>query len=204
MFQDENVDVKEVKVSEFDLLKFKIGAISDRDAPTLYGKTPERTVLDLWNDKTDLSTSSEKEPDDPHIIEMARNLFNQKSSWLHLMPAFCENKSMSFLNAILDAIDIDQDVFARIAILDPREFEALEIDAKIPDRNWIEIQHQYRVTGFKHGFFVATIDGTQVAYAPVGVDECFQSNHTAECIQFWDLVRRGIEPKDRAEMSFHQ
>lgn len=185
-------------MEKFDLLKFMVEGITDRDAPTLYNETPERDLYTLWMDKVDCCDSSE---------DLAGSLTEAGQKLRELLPqlipgqafrmAFAQKKEMPFIRALLDAVSVKEGelLVARLAVLSPEEF-ALVAYGKIPRRYWIELQHQMICLGAEKGKFIATVSGVEAGVVEVDYDLVFASNHIAECIQFWDCVRRAVPPKN--------
>lgn len=187
-----------------ELIRFRASGLTGKDAATLYGLTIGRSLEDMWTDKVGVADTSEDDSNqDDMFILPARMRFEAKISATKsraLRDFFCINKVMPFIRAELNAADIDDKVFAVIVqqsktVHDFTDDASLSVrGGRVPERYWIEIQHGLIASGFNRAFFVSTIDGTQISYVEVPEDPIFQSNHTAECITFWDYVRRSVRP----------
>lgn len=190
----------------FDPLFFKVTGITDRDAPSLYVCGGDRDLYRLWADKVDMEDSSPNADLDLFEMEAFKAFqarINEETP-VELRYCFAQNTSMPFIRAILDGACFsgEKKVIARIVTQDREAFErvsALHLPTRagrVPERNWVELQHQMIVSGLESAYFVSTIDGNQVAAVEVKYDPVFGSNHVAECVLFWDHVRRGVPPKN--------
>lgn len=186
----------------FELMEFRVLGLTDRDAPALYLLDPERTLGQLWTDKVEISDPCIP-PFGSNLFEvpardlMEEELFGKKP--LRLRAAFARHAAIPFLRAEIDGVCFEDSVLVRVVQLPREEHDRvkkaeLPIRDRVPSRNWIEIQHQLIVSGVKKAYFVSTFKGTTINYVVVPADPIFASNHVAECIQFWDYVRRGERP----------
>lgn len=181
----------------FDLLKFQIEGITDRDAPSLYNQAPERDLYTLWMDKADLVDCTHPlTPVESAAVSKAMALYKQVKPELEFRPAIAKKKDMPFIRALLDALAVkDNEVsLVRFVAMDAADLPQVN-EGRIPARNFTEIQHQMLTLGLEKATFVGTVDGSQLAVVDVEADLPWQSNHVAECIQLWDCVRRGVPPK---------
>jgi predicted phage-related endonuclease len=195
--------VKKNEFKQITLAEFRATGIREIEAPILHGfngpypTAPARAKGRLWDEKVGCY------PNDPdHQLDLmttaarevaSLKLFGATDRLKHQLAA---NKMMSFLIAEIDGFDRETKTFVRIVTQDEARHSAVEradlplVGGRVPRPNWIEIQHVFAVTGFKNGYFASTANGTDVTVVKVEPDLAFISNHVAECIQFWDYVRR--------------
>lgn len=188
----------------FNVLDFVNGGITDRDAPTLYGATPGRSLTELYDEKINLGDCGVDINTEDGLLAEVRAIFAGKiaaKAPVVFRHAFLENKAMPYLRAVVDGVDFSIGLVLRIVAHDQELFDRVadhalpERGGKVPERNWIEIQHQLAVTGLEKAYFVSVLNGVDGIHStPVRKDAVFCSNHVAECIQFWDRVRRAEYP----------
>lgn len=192
--------------AEFNPVAFLIEGITDRDAPSLYGENPERDLYALWKDKTDLTDGAFEEvtPANGYIIGKTRAAFagllskNEKYKDVMLRIAFGQSEEMPFIRMAVDGYDSKNKILTRIVLQESEDFlrsqdKAAPIQTRISRRHWVELQHAMIVAKLDSAFFVS-VHHKAFAFTEVKRDDVFCSNHVAECIQFWDHVRRGQIP----------
>lgn len=202
---------------KFSLNNFRVEGIMCRDAPALYDfdkdprprdRSKDRTKTQMWLDKIDLvdTISTDELADGPLVstLAMATNIFGKS-----LAPPVAKfkrfytiNSAMPFLRAEIDAYIAPtkktKGYLARVVRVSTEEFLIVGRQGfprkGISYTNWIELQHQMAVTGMTVSYLVATVDGTSVRAVEIQKDLPFTSNHIAECVLFWDYIRRGAKP----------
>lgn len=205
--------MEEVKTEEtvirFDLNKFRTLGITDKDAPGMYGHNPDRTKTDVWNDKIDcVDTTPDPIPEEEDLfLAGARSLFlDHIGEGFELRRAFLQNASMPFIRAEIDGfvppIEGKGGLIARFVLQDKEAFDRVgrpELptrSGRVSERFWLELQHQMITSGMERAYFVSTFDGSGIQVAEVRRDPVFVSNHIAECVLFWDYIRKGSRPAD--------
>lgn len=197
------------KVIRFDLNQFRTMGLTDKDAPGMYGHNPARTKTDVWNDKIDfVDTTPDPIPEEESLfLAGAKALFLDSIGVVaDLRRAYIQNAAMPFIRAEIDGFAAPFEgkggLIARFVLQDKTSFENVarpELptrSGRVPERFWLELQHQMIASGFERAYFVSTFDGTSVHAAEVKRDPVFVSNHIAECVLFWDHIRKGSRPAD--------
>lgn len=196
----------------FDLLKFRVGGITNLDAPSLYGKVAHRSVGDLWREKTELEDSAELRTSEQDVFTAAMSKVEEQlygEDVGRFRSCFMVNHAMPFLRAELDAAviaytrdgkeSLSKSVFAFVSVV-PLTYFGFSGPVREDSAAYVEFQHVFAVTGFGRGYLVTTVDGSEIKMVEVKRDDVFISNHVAECIQFWDLVRRGVSPTSTKDL----
>lgn len=191
---------------EFDRLNFIVTGIMETDAPSLYAPTNGRDLFALWSDKVELSDSIS--PEDERLTLFANHavrLFEKTELGRRIGPmrlGFAQSKSVPFLRSSVEFGTAQPSFLIRVAAQTKEEHEKVKNEllpvrgGRVPEHLWVEMQHTMVVTGIVAMLFVSTFDGSKIATIPVAHDPVFASNHVAECIVFWDHVRRGVPPKN--------
>lgn len=176
---------------KFNLAEFRLEGITDRDAKVLYGDRAQ--VEELLAMKIDLDGAKALEapvPGDDLFTGPARKILESRFG-CDLRVCFAVNSAMPFIRAEIDAANFEKKILVRINVSGQALPPEMMKDG-IPRLVWIELQHQMLVTGLQSAYYAETSDGTNVATVEIKRDDLFVSNHTAECIQIWDKVRRGV------------
>lgn len=191
-------------------LEWRRDGIGSSDAPVIHGASDWKTPYQLWEEKTStepiedktnfiLEKGNEMEP-------LMRKLFAAQFSIEH---GDCEFSPMNLAMADLPFMRASLDGFAihnktRIGIecklqgKQPHENvenEKLPIrGGRIPDKYWIQMQHQILVGGLDRMYFVSTVDGKSVSTLCILPDVEFQREHIKKCAEFWRLVKKKTPP----------
>lgn len=200
-----------------DWINARMNGIGGSDAAAVIGKSPYKSNLQLWKEKT----GAENAPDisnlpvikygkaaEPHI----RGLFEQYAADLYTVE-YSEfdmhiNDKYPFIFATLDGILTDKK--GRKGVLEIKTTEIRkstdwhEWDDKIPDHYYIQVLHQLIATGFDYAVLTA-----QIRYYTANNDLRFQTRHyhcersehsedigylLNEEKRFWDCVQNGRKP----------
>lgn len=186
--------------TKMNIIDFITEGITDLDAPSLYGKVPGRGLYQLWDEKVSLT-------DTVNILWLQADLFKNKVRELYSLnsngiyyPTHGVNKTMPFIRTYVDGFSRKLKRPIKIVVQAEKYHTAVSNPdlpirgGRVSERNWIEAQHSLAVLNTPSIGLISTLDGTSYNSVVVNRDPVFISNHVAECILFWDYVRRGELP----------
>lgn len=193
--------------------------IGSSDAASIHAASPYMTELELYNDKVGIEKAesnnfikdkgNEYEPKARAQFEADWN--SKRDIKTTFQPIELTHLELSFLKANLDGLSEDRETFIEIKFVGKDIFES-EI---IPKHYWMQIQHQYLVSGAKQAYFVFFImkeekyPSTDNPFATrtvmhlkskfIAKDEMFLKEHVAKCAAFWNRVsmRNPPPPSDK-------
>lgn len=192
------------------VVEFHAQGILDTEVSALYEGGPSVLLRNLWENKT--QNIVKLHPNSP-LIDVALQSFVM--SVLALSPKRINrrlvlNEYTPFIRADVRTLEIDGGgIRCLVRVVhqdkiwhDQLARETIPLRDRVPSIRWWEMQHAMIAAEVDETLFVSFTGGDtrHFNYVSVKPDRVFQSNHVAECIQFWDYVRRGVCPPNAAPM----
>lgn len=175
-------------------LRWRNLGVGASDAPIIMGVSPFKTVLQLYREKMGLEV-----PPPPHpgmlrgirLEPVARAWYEDKMG-IAVTPCCVEHDTITFMRASLDGLSIFGDLLVEIKCPSQSD-HALAVQGTVPYPYWVQMQHQFYVTGLSEGHYVS-FDGTDGVVLPVRVDPDFQILMVEREQAFMDCIELGEEP----------
>lgn len=174
--------------------------IGSSDAPVIMGVSPWTTPAQLWEERV----HGAKREDNAsmkygrEMEEHARRFFEKKMN-VQVFATREEHKSIKWMRATLDGIDIDRKVMVEIKCPSNRK-----LNHKVPDHYYPQLQHQLEVTGLD-GMYYCSFDGTDGVILEVPRDPFYIKSLVQEESKFWNCILELEMPplmnKDFADLS---
>lgn len=177
-------------------LKWRQDGIGSSDAAAVMGFSPYKTAQQIFEDKISpvidepsnfiLQKGNEMEP-------IARRQFSARYNMEHdteetFDPMICEMKELPFFRASLDGISKDGKTLIEIKY-QGKVNHANVAKGEIVKHYWIQMQHQFLVSGAERGFLVSINEVAKgVFYHEVRPDEKYLKEHIARLTDFWAKI----------------
>lgn len=181
-------------------LKWRLKGIGASDAPIIMGKSPWKTIDQLWEEKV---TGIDNYKDNPSMArgreleDTARALFSKLQD-VEVFPKNIIHPEWKFLRASLDGMTIERDLIVEIKCPNKKDHKEA-LDGKAPEKYYPQCQHQLLVTGLpKMYYFSYSPSFKEQEGACVEVladDEYIEDMRTAEK-HFWCAVINKIKPSE--------
>jgi putative phage-type endonuclease len=146
-------DSPEDKQNSKAWLEWRRSGIGASDAPIIMEKSPYKTVLDLWKDKTGVAEEQKMNPAmmRGHLLEdKARKLFEQRAFPGMEFPAKTFDNGL--FRCSMDGWNESEKIGLEIKCPGKEDHDAARC-GKVPDKYFYQIQHQYMVTDAKTIFY---------------------------------------------------
>lgn len=187
-------------------LEWRHKGIGSSDAASVHDiKDAFKTRLELVKEKIQDEPSEEETN---YILEKGNRLepiarrhfdaqyFLEHGVEIKFEPQIFEFDQLNFLRASLDGFATVDNIRIGIEIkyLGKDAFWAIENKSlpvrggRVPEKYWIQMQHQMLVAGLHEMFFVGCIDDKGIHFCEVSPDPEFQKLHIKECSEVWRLV----------------
>lgn len=173
-----------------EMRRTKIGA---SDAPVLVGVSPWKTPFELYEEKMGWKTSPQNDAMKRGLLleEQARDRLG-KIFGFSFKPAVCLHKSIKWIMASLDAVNLEENIIIEIKSPGKKDHQ-LALDGKIPDHYYPQLQHQMLVTDLKSAFYYS-FDGDDGVIVPVKRDDDYIIDLLEKEKKFYDCLLTGIAP----------
>jgi len=147
--------------------------LGSSDAPIIVGVSPYKTPYQLWEEKLDIKnhdSGSDFVKELGHRFEKsARADINLKYE-LDLKPECIIHEKIPWLRASLDAVDPSSRTLAEIKYVGQKKLDLIRQNKAVLLEHYPQIQHQFLVSGFEKGFYVAyTLDDARKNIADVEI-----------------------------------
>lgn len=121
-------------------------------------------------------------------------------------PMNIEFAELNFMRASLDGFAIvgEARVGIEVKYLGKEPFAAIDNEempvrgGRVPEKYWIQMQHQMIVGGLHYMYFVGCIDEEGIHFCKVMPDVDFQKAHIKACAEFWRMVLAKEAPEPTA------
>lgn len=177
--------------------------VGSSDAPVIMKVVPENWHINspykLWEQRV---TGKEVPVTYPmqrgiDMEETARKWFERKMG-VYVFPKAIKHPELNWMTATLDGIDLDGKVCVELKCPKSKEsHHYVEVNKKVPDNYYPQVQHQLEVTGLD-GMFFCSFDGENGVIVEVARDQNYIDNMKKEEAIFWNcLINR--EPPELTE-----
>lgn len=187
---------EEIKIEQGsnEWLKFRMKGVGASDSPVLFDVSPYKTQRDLFYEKmgfTDaLDTQKEFIFSKGHRLEQkARELYLEKLG-IEMIPKVYRYKEI-FL-ASLDGINSSEGIL-EVKYTGKDNIKRAK-EGELPPHHYIQMQHQFYVTGADKGHYVATNDGKDYVSVIVAPNEKYMKDIESKVYEFWEKVLKGEVP----------
>lgn len=137
--------------------EWRSNGIGSSDAPAIMGVCPYRSREDVLADKLGTAAPVKENPAmrlGTKWEPAARAYFALNHGLLDIEPCEIEHKKHSFLRASLDFAHKPEFLFGEIKYMGEKKFEEVLRKQVTPENHWVQIQHQFMVTGFSTCVYV--------------------------------------------------
>ena len=198
--------MKQRQISTKDLsrrewLELRRSGIGGSDVPVLMGKSPYRSICQLWEEKTGKAPVEEKGNEFTYwgtVMEpILRKEFTKRTGlYVRQKHALIFHKKIPYLFADLDGIATDET--GERCIFEAKtasQYKAEQWEhGKVPQEYVLQVQHYLEVMGMRKAYVAALIGGNQFVWRTIYRDEQLVSEILGQEKRFWDYVTAGMEP----------
>jgi|WetSurMetagenome_2_1015567.scaffolds.fasta_scaffold204664_2 putative phage-type endonuclease len=177
--------------------EFRRKHIGARDAMTVMGIDPWKSIYQLWLEKCNLDVvgknfTSRAAQRGIDLEPIALECFNRYIG-CEYKPCIVESYKYPWMSASLDGIHRD----CIVEIKCPNIGDHLKaLSGQVPEKYYPQLQHQLAVTGFEYAYYFS-FDGEDGIYLKVDRDDEYIENLIAKEKEFWECVNNLVEPKDK-------
>ena len=174
--------------------------IGGSDASVIMQRSPFKSVLELWYEKTgkmnNVSDESEAAYWGKKLEAVVREEFTSRTGLhVYIEPYLLQHEEHVFMQANLDGFLYD-------TVYGPCVFEAKTASAYkasdwefgVPEEYYAQLQHYMAVTGYKGAYIAALIGGNKFVWKFVERDESYIKTLVQKEQTFWNLVQAEQEP----------
>lgn len=197
-----------------DWHKWRLNGLGGSDAPVVMGESEHVTPYQLWLQKT---TGVSSDSGNNFVTQLGHKFEPMMRAELDLdfgfsfHPQCVEHSEIKWLRASLDGLNEDNKIFAEIKYVGQQKINDLINEQKIHLPHWIQMQHQFMVTGYSKGIYAAyTLDENhqsikQSHYITVAPDLNYITNILFPKLEeFWKMIQEqkppALEKKDLVEI----
>jgi putative phage-type endonuclease len=185
-------------------MQWRRQGIGASDAPIIFGESPYMTPYQLWNQKVfgyeEGDTGSNFVTELGHRFEPMCRADIELGLGYSMQPGCVEHEEFPWIRASLDGYSEENRIFCEIKYVGKEKLE-LAKEGIVPTAHWIQMQHQFMVTGFPKGIYACYTlnDGKssieQMAQVRVDPDPKFITEKLFPKLKvFWDQVRTQTQP----------
>ncbi len=174
--------------------------IGGSDAAAILGISPYKSILELWEDKTERSPIEDYETDITrfgHIMEpIIRAEFTRRTGLkVRQKNAILQSEDYPFMMANLDGIVKDPD--GNLAIFEAKtasEYKRDVWEERVPEEYIAQLQHYFAVTGLSKAYIAAVVGGNTYYCYIVYRDEAYIEKLIKAEAEFWNCVVSDTQP----------
>lgn len=173
--------------------------ICGSDASIILGINPYRSILDLWEDKTNRIPVEEQENDYTHfghVMEpvIKKEFMRRTGLKVRVRNYILQSKAYPWMLADVDGIVKEDGTFALFEAKTASEYKKEAWKEKVPEEYYAQVQHYLCVTGFQKAYVCAVVGGNSYFCHEVERDEAYIEFLVEKEKAFWECVVTDTEP----------
>lgn len=172
--------------------------IGSSDAPIIKKVSPWTTPYQLWEQRVTgkeraITPAMQRGID---LEEPARKCFERKMG-VYVFPKAIKHPDINWMTATLDGIDLDGKIAVEIKCGGSTGHHFVEVNKKVPDVYYPQVQHQMEVAGLD-GMYFFSFDGQDGVIVEVQKDQKYIDQMKIEEAAFWKCLLE-MEPPELME-----
>ena len=174
------------------------------DAPIIMGASEYKTPFQLYEEKALGKTEKEKSSfvaSLGHKFEPAARADLFFSYGFEFKPTCAEHQDTPWLRASLDGLNEEHQLFAEIKYIGLEKYQKLKSENYICLPHWIQMQHQFIVTGYKKAIYICYTlnedknDIKEIHHIEIEPDISYiQDTLFPKLKEFWNMVQTKTPP----------